>query len=171
MSSYTVTEATTFTITHARHIAAKVATDLKRMQRFYGAPSDAEIDAYEAELTLLLREEYIDKVTYGFRRENAWIPPTISYRASDLAGETVNDDDPGRVQPGADARNAGFYSYLSYSAAWDRLPEAAKQSFKKQLPFQRSGAPEPAINGYLQSDRTYSAGGRSLVRASVRACP
>ena len=41
--SYTVTESTTFTVTHARHIAAKVATDLKRLQRFYGKPSDSAI--------------------------------------------------------------------------------------------------------------------------------
>ena len=38
--SYSYTESTTFTVTHARHMAAKVATDLKRMQRFYGKPSD-----------------------------------------------------------------------------------------------------------------------------------
>ena len=39
MSSYTITETTTFTVTHARHMAAKVSADLKRMQRFYGYPS------------------------------------------------------------------------------------------------------------------------------------
>lgn len=166
MSSYTVTEASTFTVTHARHIAAKVATDLKRMQRFYSAPSDAQIDAYEAELTLLIKGAYLEKVTYGFRKDNAWIAPTISYSARDLAGETINDDDPGRIPPGADASNATFYSYLSYSAAWNQLSEAARASFEKLLPFQRSGAPEPAINGYMQSDRTYSAGGRALLRAA-----
>jgi hypothetical protein len=39
--SYTFSESTTFTLTHAKHMAAKVATDLKRMQRLYGYPSDA----------------------------------------------------------------------------------------------------------------------------------
>ena len=34
--SYSVTDTATFTRTHAKHIAAKVATDLKRMHRFYG---------------------------------------------------------------------------------------------------------------------------------------
>ena len=42
-SSFTLTETTTFTLTHARHMAAKVATDLKRLQRFYGRPGDAAI--------------------------------------------------------------------------------------------------------------------------------
>ena len=32
--SYTISTLTSFTVTHARHIAAKVATDLKRLQRF-----------------------------------------------------------------------------------------------------------------------------------------
>ena len=32
--SLSYTESLTFTVTHARHMSAKVATDLKRMQRF-----------------------------------------------------------------------------------------------------------------------------------------
>ena len=42
MSSYTRTGtfSDTFTITHARQIASKVATDLLRFQRFYSFPSD-----------------------------------------------------------------------------------------------------------------------------------
>ena len=41
--SYSLSESATFTVTHARDMAAKVATDLKRMQRFYRFPSDSEI--------------------------------------------------------------------------------------------------------------------------------
>src|SRR5215208_6036058 len=48
--SYTLTETTTFTLTHAKHMAAKVATDLKRMQRLYNLPSDTDINNYEAEV-------------------------------------------------------------------------------------------------------------------------
>jgi len=33
-SSYTISETATFTLTHAKHMAAKVAADLKRLQRF-----------------------------------------------------------------------------------------------------------------------------------------
>ena len=43
MNSYTVSQTNTFTVTHARHMAAKVAADLKRMQRLYGQPSDIDI--------------------------------------------------------------------------------------------------------------------------------
>ena len=166
--SYAFSEATTFTVTHARHMAAKVATDLKRIQRLYGVPAD-DIEAYEAEIILLLQQGYLGAVTYGFRRDGHWIEPTLRYTARDLAGVAANDDDPGRVRPGADTSNASFYSYLTYSTAWHLLPVAEQDAFKQQLPFQRGGAPEPGINGYLSSDRTYSSGGRALDRASVRA--
>ena len=39
--SFAIIQSATFTVTHARHMAAKVATDLKRMQRLYDVPSDA----------------------------------------------------------------------------------------------------------------------------------
>jgi Bacterial HORMA domain family 1 len=167
--SYTLSETETFTVTHARHMAAKVATDLKRMQRlYYGTPSDTSIANYEAEITEFVKEGYLGTVTYGFRRDGKWIEPTLQYTARDLAGSAANDDDPGRVRPGANIDGASFYSYMTYSAAWDRLTDAEKDAFRKRLPFTRGGAPEPGVNGYLSNDRTYSSGGRALNRASVR---
>lgn len=167
-ASFTTTEARTFTVTHARHMAAKVATDLKRLQRLYGKPSDTSIADYEAEVVELLRAGYLDKVTYGFRRNNCWIEPALRYSARDLEGVSATDDDPGRIRPGANVDGANFYSYLTYSAAWDRLSEDEQVRFKKNLPFYRGGAPEPSIDGYLSNDKTYSSGGRALDRASVR---
>ena len=75
MSSYSfsVAESQTFTVTHARHMAAKVATDLKRVQRFYGYPSDSSIAQYEAELIVMLTAGYLGEVTYGFKRGNDFI--------------------------------------------------------------------------------------------------
>lgn len=167
-SSYTITESATFTVTHARHMAAKVATDLKRMQRFYGPPSDADIADYEAEVTELLKEGYLGTVTYGFRRDGNWIEPTLRYTARHLAGGSGNDDDPGRIRASANVAGASFYSYLTYSPAWYQLPESDKEAFRKRLPFGRGGAPEPGISGYLADDRSYSSGGRAIDRASVR---
>lgn len=167
-SSYSFSESTSFTITHARHMAAKVAADLKRLQRHYSAPSDANIAAYEEEVTLLLKAGYLGTVTYGFKRDGNWIEPTLRYTARDLAGLTGVDDDPGRIRPWADITGATFYSYLTYSASWDALTSAEREAFKKTLPIFRGGAAEPEISGYLESDNTYSAGGRTLGRASVR---
>jgi hypothetical protein len=166
--SFTTTETITFTVTHAKHMAAKVATDLKRMQRFYGKPSDTQIIDYEAEVTELLKAGYLGTVAYGYRRNGNWIEPTLKYSSRDLAGGTANDDDPGRIRPGADVVGADFHSYLTYSVSWDKLSEAEKEDFKKLLPFPRTGAPEPGVSGYFNEDRTYSSGGRALSRASVR---
>ena len=168
MSSYTVSETNTFTITHARHMAAKVAADLKRMQRFYGAPTDKNIADYEAEVIELLKAGYLDTVTLGYKRGDNWIEPTLRYTAKDLAGLSSNDDDPGKVRPNADISGASFYNYLTYSSAWFALTPSQRQSFENGLPFQRTGAAEPGISGYLMPDCTYSAGGKSLDRFSVR---
>jgi hypothetical protein len=165
--SYTNTETTAFTLTHAKHIAAKVSTDLKRMQRFYGAPSDAKINRYEDEVIQLLKYGYLETVTYGFKKNDCWIEPSLVYTASDLDG--AGNDDPGRIRPNKDITGASFYSFLTYSSAWDYLSADEQSKFKmEELPFIRGSADEPGINGYLDNDRIYSSGGKTLSRASVR---
>jgi hypothetical protein len=72
-SSFTITETITFTLTHAKHMAAKVATDLKRLQRLYGSPSDTDIANYETEVIELLKAGYLGILTVGFRRNGLWI--------------------------------------------------------------------------------------------------
>ena len=168
MSSWTVTQTQTFTVTHARHMAAKVATDLKRMQRLYGTPSDSEIEDYEAEAVELLKSGCLSAVSYGFRRDEKWIEPTLRYTAQDLAGPSAVDDDPGRIRPGANVSGASFYSFLIYTSAWSQMSSEERAGLKNRLPFQRTTADEPGVNGYFDQDKTYSAGGRALQRATVR---
>jgi hypothetical protein len=169
MSSYssTYTDTQTFTVTHARHMAAKVATDLRRMQRFYGWPTDAWITEYEAELVVLLKAGYLGEVTYGFKRGNDWIEPSLRYTASDLLA-SGSDDDPGRIRQGRDVSGSAFSSYLTYSAKYAGASTTEKESNLQDLPFKRSGGTAPGISGYLESDKTYSAGGRALNRECVR---
>jgi hypothetical protein len=167
-TSFTISESTSFTVTHARHMAAKVATDLKRMQRLYGLPSDADIADYETEIIELLKAGYLNTVWYGYRRDEKWVEPTLRYTAKDLAGASADDDDPGRVRPGANIVGARFYSYLTRAPAWHSLSSDQREAFERGLPFRRGGAPEPSVDGYLSADRTYSAGGKALNRDSVR---
>lgn len=167
-SSYTVSESRTFTVAHARNMAAKVAADLKRIQRFYGSPSDERIASFEAEVIELLKAGYLGDVTYGYRRDNRWVEPMVRYTAKDLAGEDGNGDDPGRIKPNANIDGASFYSYLNYSPAYHALTPAQKEAFDKSSPLQRGHAEQPGVNGYLVNDRTYSAGGKALDRSSLR---
>lgn len=168
MSSYSYTETSTFTVTHARHMAAKIATDLKRIQRFYRKPSDQEIAEYEAEAVAMMKAGYLSSVSYGFKRNGSWIEPTLQYTARDLAGGAANDDDPGRIRPGKDVSGASFTSFMCYSDAFFSLSQAERDAFKAGLPFQRVSGTKPPVDGYLASDRTYSSGGRALDRSSVR---
>ena len=166
--SSTYSDTVTFTSTHAKHIAAKVATDLKRMQRFYDHPSDSDIADFESEVIEFLKEGYLETVMYGFKRNGVWIEPTLFYTARDLLVVTGKSDDPGRIRPGANVSGASFYSYLTYSSSWGRLNAIEREHFEKHLPFIRDEAPQPGINGYLSQDLIYSAGGRALERATVR---
>lgn len=166
--SNTQTGTTSFTETHAKHIASKVATDLKRMQRFYGEPSDARISTFESELIEFLKKGYLGTVTYGYKRNGEWIEPTLRYTAKELSGMSSTDDDPGRVPTNANIEGASFYSYLTYSTAWDSATETEKDAFERGLPFKRNGAPEPGVNGYMSADKSYSAGGKALDRSTLK---
>ncbi len=168
MGSFTVTNEVTFTATHAKHLACKVSADLKRMQRFYVQPTDTRIADYETELIELLKCGYLDTVTIGFKRDGNWIEPTLRYKARDLGSMQSVDEDPGKVRPGADVSGASFYSFATYTNKWDELTSVERDAFKKRMPFYRGSADEPGVSGYLESDRTYSSGGKALNRSTVR---
>jgi hypothetical protein len=168
MSSHTTTTTSSFTITHARYIASKVATDLKRFQRFYGAPNDTVIDQYEGELAGLLKYDAVEYVVYGFQRNSLWTPASVRYRAIP-GGPLLADDDPGKIRPGIDISGARFTSFLSYSNSWFNIPQADREAIKASLPIQRSNGSSPNLeSGAWSDDNTYSAGGRGLGRSSVR---
>lgn len=166
-NTYTYTDSQTFTRAHAKQISYRVATDLKRMQRFYGHPTDDRIEKYDREVVELMTAGYLHTITYGYSRNNSWIEPTLRYTALDLAIPGFGDN-PGRVLPGANVTGASFGSYLTYSSAWDALPAAQRDAFGRRLPFKRCGAPAPEVDGYWYRDLIYFSGGRGLQRAAVR---
>ena len=167
IGTYADTGSQTFTRAHAKRISYRVATDLKRMQRLYDVPTDQAIKDYDGELIELLTAGYLGTVAYGFRRNDKWIEPTLRYTAFELSDSGFGDD-PGRVPASANISGATFYSYLTYSSAWDALSPSARAAFKKTLPVNRVGAPELGIDGYVQQDLAYSAGGRGVQREIVR---
>lgn len=167
-STYTASTTSTFTVTHAKYISSKVAADLKRMQRFYGSPSDTRILEYETELSDLLKADYLKEVTYGFKRDGKWIEPTLRYTAADLASTFYDDDDPGKVRPGKNIIGASFYTYLCYTPKWVSLTSDEKNAFESGLPFKRGEASAPGVSGYFSNDLNYTAGGRGLSRSQVK---
>lgn len=165
--SYTYSLSETFTIVHARHIASKVATDLLRFTRFYNSPSIEWINYYEEELTALVKEDYLDNIIYGFKRNGKWTEASIRYHA--LPGGTlIGDDDPGKIRPGHDVSGAHFTSYLNRNSRWLALSSEERQKFENSLPFQRGGATEPELEkGMWSQGLTYSAGGRGIMRSTI----
>jgi len=83
-TSFTSSNTHTFTVTNAKYIASKVATDLKRIQRFYNTPSDNMIDKYEQELVVYLKNGFLTEITYGFLSDEDWINPTLRYTPQDF---------------------------------------------------------------------------------------
>ena len=69
--SFTNTQ--TFTRTHARYIAGKVAADLLQMQQEYGQPSNQQLNDLVDELVTYLADGYLDYIEYGFRRGDSWV--------------------------------------------------------------------------------------------------
>ena len=166
--SFTNSETQSFTVTHAKYIASKVAADLKRIQRFYNSPPDSSITDFESELVELLKSGYLKTVTYGFKKDGNWIVPTLTYTAKDLQGMNSDDDDPGRVSPNANTVGASFYSFLVYSSKYFEASPNERKDFEARLPFSRTSATEPGVSGYMSSDKTYSSGGRSLERSTLK---
>lgn len=164
----TLSETSTFTKTSARHVASKVAADLRLVQLAYGDPDDERIAAYEAELVELLAGGYVRRVTYGFRRYGSWISPTLRYEAL-LDGTLIVDDRAGKIPRGCDVDGARFGSYLCHNSKWDRLSSAEKSAIERELPFQRSAGEEPGtLSGTWVTDKSYSHNGGGLSRSALR---
>lgn len=165
--SYTLTETRTFTITHARYVASKIAADLQLVHSYHGRPSEQDITEYAEEAALLLAARYLKSVEYGFRRDGLTVFALKYTARSD--GSLVADDAPGRAY--ADIKDSDtFYSYLEYSDSYWKLGEAERARVKASLPVNRTGADAPQASpyGYWEQNRTYSANGEGVVRNVFR---
>ncbi len=169
MSTTTFTDSKSFSITDAKKLASQVATDLKRVQRLYGEPSDDSINSFELELIQFLKDGFLIEVTYGFRRNGQWISPTLIYTAKELAGG-INDD-PGKIHANADIKDSVFESFLIWNNAYSKMSPDQRKDFNGRVPFVRVDGNNSPINGYLSTDKSYSSGGVTLDRKIVRSNP
>lgn len=166
--SYSITRSETFTLAHAKNLASRVAADMHVSARYYGRPSDSQIDGYADELAQMLRYGYVDKYEFGFKKDGKRI---VSWSYSvDASGAIQSDDRTGRVYSAADVSGATFFNYMWYSTKWHSLPAADQDEFKKELPVERTPADPPADgHGYWTAgEKSYSSGGVGLSRSSFR---
>lgn len=170
--SSTRTATATFSRSAARYVASKIATDLRQLQRWYGRPSDVDIDNYAEEIAILgygdgsEHGSYVDKVIYGFKRNGDWLL-TLEYVFVD--GMLASDDRAGGIYRYADVSGAAFHSYLMPSSSWWALSEADRAAINTSLPFTRTPGDAPGYTGgYHISDRTYSREGTGFTRSTYR---
>jgi len=164
--SYTTTNTRTNTRTWAKYLASKVAADLKRCQRFYGKPTDAQIDDFVDELTEVLVAGYLESIEYGFKKSERRVV-TLRYTVDSVGN--LSDDRSGGVYASADITGASWFSFAIYNSAYFALTTSQRQEFKKKLPFDRTAGAEPTDgNGYWTADRSYSQDGSGVSRNTFR---
>lgn len=160
----------TRTKTHARHVAAKIAGDLKRLQRFYGEgriPSDADIENYQEELIILLKDGYLGEVSYGFKRNGRWVE---ALKYTPTGGGDISSDPGGLLYDKfLNLEGAVFGSFLCYSEQWYRLSYEDQSEVIAQLPFPRTEGDEPGLErgSWVLGSRQYTSGEIGVRRSGI----
>ncbi len=144
----------TFTVTDARYLGSKIAADLHQMQRFYGRPTDLEINQYIDEFVILLKDSYLESVDYGFQNNGSWVI-AVSYEVGSF---NSMDQNPGRIVPGKDITGATWWTYLRKSSKFYNLSLEDRTKIEASLPFQRVGATDPQNSSIATYDKTYGSG-------------
>lgn len=159
--TYSLTRTATFTITEARYVASKMGADLRNFNARYGDPELEVIPLYVEEAAVLLEAGYLNTVDFGYKNGDMW---KLRLRYAATVGGHLRDDPPGHFPDFRDVAGLRFYSYLTYSAAFDALDAATRSAFEATLPIQRAGAPEPGAVGGYSTDRQYSRNSQGLSR-------
>ncbi len=166
-STYTHSQAKTFTITNAKYLASKVQTDLLRLHRYYysshGKPTIQEIQNYHVELVLLQVYNYLEEIEYGFVENNCWVK-ALKYTARQ-GGVLTSDEDPGGIRFSNVSPGAKFTSLLSYNATWQAASQLERDNFKKKNPVSRVTGTD--YSGNWEQQRAYSSGGRGFLRSGI----
>jgi hypothetical protein len=165
--SYSYTTTDTFTKSHARRLAAKVAADMHQCQLRYGHPTDSDIENYQQELAVLLLGGYVKSYEFGYkttegRRVLSWF--YTPGPAGDLEGGRS-----GGLYMLADVSNAKSFNFLSYSSEWDALSTEEQDKIEASHPINRTtgSAPEDG-DGYWDSSRLYVSGDVAVTRKEFR---
>jgi hypothetical protein len=115
-------------------------------------------------LTILLLNDYLGSVSYGFKKDGVWVLGLKYIVGRD--GTISTDDRSGRVTPGKDIEGAHWSSFLIHSQIYFAALPFDRDKIMASIPINRTNGQEPKVEGVYTSDRTYSNGGISLSRQS-----
>jgi len=163
----TFTRSNSFTITHARHLASKVAADMHLCAHYYGTPSEDWIRCYSEELAQYLNEGYLEEYEFGYQRDGVRVV-TWRYKV-DANGSITTDDRAGKVVAYVDIAGASFFNFLTHNLRFSLLSSEQRRKFKESLPVTRVDGSAPTDGrGYWTSDRNYYSGGCGLGRQTFQ---
>lgn len=168
MSTFTTTSS--FTITHARYVTSKIAADLRQLKLLYGGPSDSDIVDYAEEAALLLRDGYLERVDFGFKRRTQSGEEWVLLLRYVVRAGALSDDHAGRVPAGVSTGAAYFNSYLTYTSKFYALTSSEREKVKQALPVKRTPAGEAGFaTGTWGNNRGYSSNHQGVERSVFRA--
>ena len=160
----TFTTGATFTRTDAEYIASKVAADLLGMRAYYGQPSERKILDYCIELAVLMSEDCVESVEYGFKQDDQRV---ISLHYEVRAGGLQADGRSGGVYARADISGATWFSVLINNYRWEQLEDHERRQIEERLPIKRTHGEAPRDGkGRWVTDRAYSSQGGCTQRRS-----
>lgn len=152
----------TFTITDARYVAAKMGADLRGLYTRYNKPNADAIEDYIEEVAQCLKHGYLSTVDFGFKHDDQW---RLRLRYTATVGGQLTDSSPGRLPAAVQLANCTFHSYMSWSASFLALPRADREAFAATLPIRRTPAPAPSLGaGRYSNAAEYSRNGAGLSR-------
>jgi hypothetical protein len=164
--SFTTTES--FTKTHARRLAAKVAADMHQCRQLYGSPAESSIEAYQDELVVMLAGQYLEAYEFGFETTDERRVVTWRYTVSST-GDLVGGRS-GGLFAAADVSRAQLFNQRTPNAAWWGLSPAERERIEGQHSVRRVTKSGPTDgNGYWAEERVYdSGGGVAMTRKEFR---
>ncbi len=163
----TFTTSATFTRTHARHLAAKVISDLYQCSTLYDRPDEDRIADYQTELVEMLANEYVSTYEFGFMKDGKRVLTWFYTVGPD--GGLQGDSNSGAIYAKGTVANAAYFNFMDFSQKWWTLSPTQRSNFEDALPFQRATGEAPVDgNGYWQDDHGYTAGGVRVSRKTFR---
>ena len=155
-----------FTRTHAKHLAAKVVSDLYQCSLLYDSPGASSLTDYEAELVELLAGEYVEDYEFGFKKDGQRI---LSWRYSiGPDGGLHGDSNAGCSMPGRTSRAPRTTTFSRSARSGPDSQRLHGRPSTRPCPFDGRRLPSGRWRGLLADRPGYTAGGTLVARKTFR---
>ena len=164
----TLTRTASVTLTDARHVLWRIATDLRALRLHHGLITTAYEEEVTYDLLQFIYRGLVDEIEFRFVAvgSNTRTYAVRYAMTRDWSGD--DDDDAGGLRY-LDLTGTSFQLTVTYSSTWRALPADAQTVFRRGL--KRSWGPVNDVHdgvGAWVTDRTYGSGGLGATRSVFR---